>query len=247
MHRFAGKGLDDFVRAIRTLALAEPKRFGRAVAVTLLVPYVAWLTFGYRYHFVDGVNLLIHEAGHVVFTPLGQTAHMLGGTILQLALPVVFCLHFLRRGDRYAAALLGIWVAESLMYTGRYMGDAVAQQLPLIGGGTHDWHWLLLRADLLRHAEALGFTTHAFASCLAMASVYLAWLNRDWVQPVVGDLGEVSREWETESPSPDSTRTLDAALGGAWPKDREDNEELATAGPPGDAAAPPRRRRRVLV
>lgn len=240
MHRFAGKGLDDSVRAIRTLALAEPKRFGRAVAVTLLVPYVAWLAFGYRYHFVDGVNLLIHEAGHVLFTPLGQTAHMLGGTILQLAIPVAFCVHFLRRGERYAAALLGVWVAESLMYTGRYMGDAVAQQLPLVGGGIHDWHWLLLRADLLRHAEGLGLAVHIVAVCLAVASVYLAWVHRDWVQPVVGDIGHMEREWEEAPPTPNS----DSAPVEPDPAAPED--DATDTGPPSDAVQRPRRRR-VLV
>ena len=44
----------------------------RFVAVLALVPYVGWLVFAYRYHFLDGVNLVVHEAGHVVFMPLGE-------------------------------------------------------------------------------------------------------------------------------------------------------------------------------
>ena len=40
-----------------------------------LVPvalYVAWLCLAYEYHFIDGVNLLFHEGGHVIFGLLGE-------------------------------------------------------------------------------------------------------------------------------------------------------------------------------
>jgi hypothetical protein len=60
----------------------------RRIIVLALGACVAWLSFGYRYHFLDGVNLLIHEAGHVVFGSVGQTVAVAGGTILQLAFPL---------------------------------------------------------------------------------------------------------------------------------------------------------------
>ena len=147
----------------------------RRVAVVALAVYVAWLAFGYRYHFLDGVNLLIHEAGHVLFSPLGQTMSVAGGTILQLLFPLAFVVHFWRRGQRFAAAICGVWASESLMYTARYLGDAQAQELPLIGGHIHDWNYLLGQAGLLESAPGLGTGLHILASLAAIGCVWLAW------------------------------------------------------------------------
>lgn len=147
----------------------------RRVVALCLGGYVAWLAFGYRYHFLDGVNLLIHEAGHVVFGPLGETMAVAGGTILQLFFPLAFVFHFWRRGRRFEAAVCGVWASESFMYTARYLGDARMQELPLIGGHIHDWNYLLGQAGLLERAEGLGVGLHMAASLAAIAFVWLAW------------------------------------------------------------------------
>jgi hypothetical protein len=147
----------------------------RRLGALALGGYVLWLAFGYRYHFLDGVNLLVHEAGHVLFSPLGETMAVAGGTIMQLAFPVVFAYSFWSRKRRFAAAVCGVWAAESLMYTARYLGDARRQELPLIGGHIHDWNYLLGRAGLLERAEGLGTGLHILASLLALTFVWLAW------------------------------------------------------------------------
>ena len=36
-----------------------------------LIPYVIWVIFFYKYHFIDGVNLLFHEAGHLILSFFG--------------------------------------------------------------------------------------------------------------------------------------------------------------------------------
>jgi hypothetical protein len=142
--------------------------------VVLLVPYVFWLIFAYRYHFLDGVNLLLHEAGHVVFLPFGQTAHFLGGTIGQLLFPAVFAAIFFKRGQRFEACIVGIWFAESLMYAAEYISDARAMVLPLVGGHIHDWNWLLARWGVLRQAETIGGLVHFAASVMAVFLLYVA-------------------------------------------------------------------------
>ncbi len=153
----------------------DSARLLRRLGALAAAVYVVWLTFGYRYHFLDGVNLLVHEAGHVVFSPLGETMAVAGGTILQLAFPLAFVFSFWRRGRRFAAALCGVWASESLMYTARYLGDARLQELPLVGGHLHDWNYLLGRAGLLERAESLGTGLHIVASLLAISFVWLAW------------------------------------------------------------------------
>jgi hypothetical protein len=120
---------------------------GRRILTLAMAPYALWLVLAYEYHFLDGVNLAFHEAGHLFLTPLGLTLHVLGGTLLQLAVPLVCAAHFLREGRRFEPWVCVFWAGESLMYTAFYMADAVAMALPLVGGGEiHDWNWLLGRA-----------------------------------------------------------------------------------------------------
>jgi hypothetical protein len=58
--------------------------------------------------------------------------------------------HFAWRGDRYAAWQLSGWVAQKLRNNARYKGDARAQLLPLVGGGEHDWAYMLGRLGWLQ-------------------------------------------------------------------------------------------------
>ena len=143
-----------------------------------LVPvaiYVAWLALAYDHHFLDGVNLLFHEAGHLFLAFFGQTMHFLGGTIGQLFFPVACAFHFLKARQFYESWLMGIWLAESLMYTAHYLGDAQAQALPLVGGHIHDWNWLLSRWGLLDRCEVIASALHVLAALLAVTCLLGAW------------------------------------------------------------------------
>lgn len=140
----------------------------------LAAPYVVWLVFAYEYHFLDGVNLAFHEAGHLFLSFGGQTLHVLGGTLGQLFFPAACAVHFLRSDRTFEAALVSVWCAESLMNVARYLGDAEARSLPLVGGHIHDWHWLLSRAGLLPACQELGFVLHALASAVAVAALVAA-------------------------------------------------------------------------
>ena len=108
------------------------RRIRLAVIVSIGV-YVIWLALAYRYHFLDGVNLLVHEAGHMILAPFGQIMSVLGGTLLQLAVPLAFVFYFRTRSQSFEAGVCGVWAAESAMYTAEYMADANALALPLIG------------------------------------------------------------------------------------------------------------------
>ena len=110
----------------------------RVALLAILTPYVGWLVFAYDYHFLDGVNLALHEGGHLVFGPFGQTMQVLGGTVGQLFFPVACAASFAQRKQTFEAAVCGVWAAESLVYTAQYLGDARAQLLPLVGGHIHD-------------------------------------------------------------------------------------------------------------
>lgn len=142
--------------------------------LALLWAYVAWLVPFYDYHFIDGVNLAVHEAGHLIFGFFGRTVYFLGGTLAQLLFPAAFVVYFATRGERYEACVMSIWLAESMMYAARYIGDAQAQILPLVGGHIHDWNWLLSRWGMLEQCEKIATVVHTLASVVAIAALVLA-------------------------------------------------------------------------
>jgi hypothetical protein len=105
---------------------------------------------------MDGVDLPIHETGHLVFAPFGEFMQFLGGTLFQLIMPTAFVVYFARRRDRHAASIALWWVAQNFWNISVYARDARAQDLPLVGGGEHDWAYLLGRLGWLRHDETIG-------------------------------------------------------------------------------------------
>jgi hypothetical protein len=86
---------------------------------------------------LDDVNLAIHETGHLVFSPFGEWMTVAGGTLFQLLVPLVFAAYFWRRGDRHAATVPLWWMGQNCFGIARYISDARAQELPLVGGGEH--------------------------------------------------------------------------------------------------------------
>lgn len=105
---------------------------------------------------LDGVDLAIHETGHLVFGPFGEFIGFAGGTLFQLLMPALFIGYFVRRGDGYAASVVLWWIAQNCGNIAVYVADARAQELPLVGGGEHDWEYLLGRLGLLAHDQGIA-------------------------------------------------------------------------------------------
>lgn len=127
-----------------------------------------------RYGLLDHVDLAVHEAGHVVFTPLGEFMGIAGGSLLQLLVPAAFVAYFGLRGDRYAAFIVLFWLAQSLFNVATYMADARAQLLPLVGGEyvIHDWRWMLSTLGALRHDRTLASVVRAIAALVWFAGLW---------------------------------------------------------------------------
>lgn len=105
----------------------------------------------YQWHLIDGVNLVIHEAGHIIFSPFGEFMMIAGGSLFQVIMPALFVGYFWYHRKYYSAALVLFWVGESILNVSVYAGDSVALQLPLLGGqdSVHDWNYLLTSLGLL--------------------------------------------------------------------------------------------------
>jgi len=147
-------------------------RGGRLLLTLLLAAYgFALLEHPENGSFVDSVDLPIHETGHLVFSPFGETVQFMGGTILQIVMPCVFVGYFLRRRDRHAASVALWWVGQNLWNVSVYVRDARAQDLPLVGGGEHDWAYLLGRFGRLSQDQQIGHSVWTAGVVLYLVAI----------------------------------------------------------------------------
>jgi hypothetical protein len=156
-------------RAVRSARLAFLAFLAAYGVVLLRNPDAGWL--------LNSVDLAIHETGHLVFAPLGEVMGFAGGTLFQLILPVAFVVHFLRREDRYAAAVCLWWVGQNCWNISVYVADARAQELPLVGGGEHDWAYLLESAGWLSQDLAIARAIHGLGVGLFLLALLLGYRN----------------------------------------------------------------------
>lgn len=132
-------------------------------------------------HVIDGANLAFHEAGHPFFgLLLGERAMVYGGTLGQLVFPVVAAASFWARREACAFAVMLVWLNENLWNIARYVADARARELPLVGGGEHDWTEILSRWNVLQLDTALGGALRLAGWAGMLAT--LAWLAWRWHQ-----------------------------------------------------------------
>jgi hypothetical protein len=95
------------------------------------------------------INLVFHEAGHVIFAPFGRSMMFLGGSLNQVLVPLVFALvFFIEYRNAFGAAICLAWVGQSLKDVAPYIADACADR--------HDWHNLLGDLGWLQHEVTLG-------------------------------------------------------------------------------------------
>jgi hypothetical protein len=155
---------------------------------------VAFVYIGFR-HLVNphyssifgGLNLVIHELGHIIFGFGGQFIMIAGGTILQLAVPLVCAAIFVFQPDYFAVCVCGAWLSTNLYNVAQYVGDARARMLPLVtvGGGDaiHDWHYILSRMHILSWDTRIAGFTRLLAFIIMWSSLVIAaWMLLVMVQ-----------------------------------------------------------------
>ena len=150
-----------------------PQRLARMVTTTALALDGIAILRDPGFALIDNVNLPIHETGHIVFSPFGELVTALGGTLLQLIVPALFIGYFVKNRDQFAASVALWWFAENLWNIAVYVADAQEQALPLVGGGEHDWAFILAELDVLRDDARIGAIIR-FAGTLLFA-VAIAW------------------------------------------------------------------------
>jgi hypothetical protein len=157
-------------------------RWARLVIIGLIALF-GWQAFhdelGSAFFLVDNINVAVHEAGHMVFAPFGDTMHFLGGSLFEVIFPGFFVVYFLRRQHRdvHAAMVCVWWSSIAMLSVSIYMADARARQLMLLGGGNgdevdgHDWYHLFAHWHVLRLDTRIAAGTRAVAWLMCVGSV----------------------------------------------------------------------------
>jgi hypothetical protein len=141
---------------------------------------IAWLAHsGERWvPLLDSANLAFHEAGHPLLGMLSERLTVYGGTVLQLLLPAAVAASFWVRREAVSFAFALGWLAENLWNVSRYMADARARELPLVGSGEHDWTEIFLRWGALESDTAIAGATRFLGWLLLVGATI--WLVRRW-------------------------------------------------------------------
>jgi hypothetical protein len=100
---------------------------------------------------------------------------VLGGTLFQLIVPAVFVVALWRAGDKHGATVPLWWMGQNCWNISVYIRDARSQELPLVGGGEHDWAMLLGEWGWLSRDGALADTVHLVGVLLYLGAIVGGW------------------------------------------------------------------------
>jgi hypothetical protein len=138
--------------------------------------------------FIDRVNLIVHEAGHLLFGWFGTTLGLWGGTLLELLVPAALAAYFVLHRQTTAVAFAAFFFFENFLYISIYMADARAQVLPLVsvgdpGASGHDWFSIFARLGLLQHDLLIAAVVKAVGWLGMLGTLgWLVWRWRDTPQ-----------------------------------------------------------------
>lgn len=128
--------------------------------------------------FMHLINLPFHEAGHIFFRIFGRFMAVLGGSLMQVLVPLICLLVLLlKTRDTFGASVCLWWMGESMMDLAPYINDARDLKLLLLGGVTgrdvddyHDWEFILRETGLLRYDHMLAKAVYFIGSVLMVCT-----------------------------------------------------------------------------
>jgi hypothetical protein len=146
-----------------------------------------------NFHFISGVNLIIHEAGHIIFFFFGQFMSVLGGSLTQVLIPLIFSGYFFFRRELFSGSIVLMWVGESIVDVARYAKDAMVMQLPLLGGDSviHDWNYLLSAVHLLKYTDIIGGVIYYLGILVVLSGITLAIYSIFWTNNQLKSRGTI--------------------------------------------------------
>src|SRR5436190_9149039 len=161
--------------------------YPKLILAGLLSIYFLWIAFDpMQGSFLDLIDLPIHETGHLLFRPFGGFMGIAGGSLFQIIMPSIFVGYFWWRQQYYSAAIVLLWVGQSVLNVYVYAADAVVMQLVLTSGFTgsegsfHDWNYLLTETGLINSTKTVAGIIRFFGTVTIViagaSAVYLSFI-----------------------------------------------------------------------
>ncbi|MBI3894667.1 MAG: hypothetical protein HY313_01920 [Acidobacteria bacterium] len=130
---------------------------------------------------IDHANLIVHEAGHLLFGWFGATLGLWGGTLLELLVPLALAFYFALQRHAAGTAFATFFFFENFLYIARYMANAQTQTLPLVtvgdpAAGGHDWFLIFSSLGVLSQDRLIARVVEALGWAGMLATV--GWLIR---------------------------------------------------------------------
>ena len=127
---------------------------------------------------LHNINLIFHEAGHILFMIFGNRfLAVLGGSLMQCLIPLIVMIYFLRKGQNFSASIMFWWLGQNFVDLAPYIYDAQDQAIILLGGkagkdmpGYHDWNYLLTAMGLLKHYSKVAGLVNYFGKLILILS-----------------------------------------------------------------------------
>lgn len=157
----------------------ESRKWIVSVLILLISAYIIYNRGTFTW--IDNVDLLLHEAGHIIFFFFGKFIYTLGGTLMQIIIPGLIVHYFHWNQYRTGTQVGLLWVGQNLINISVYAADARAKQLPLLGGKSvyHDWNYLLSELGLLQYDAEVGYFFVALAVITFLIAVFMPLIIRD--------------------------------------------------------------------
>ena len=181
-----------FTKQIKERLLFVPSEFSREHFYLNICIYLVFFIWGWSFilenhysailnnSFMHTINIVFHEAGNVIFSLFGDFMRIIGGSLLQLIVPLVILFSLLiKNKDTFGASISLWWFSQSLMDLVSYIDDAERQEMWLLGGvqgkdmpGIHDWNNILSQLDMMQSAHTIATTVSWTATSLMLIAFF---------------------------------------------------------------------------
>jgi hypothetical protein len=203
--------------------------YADAVALIACAGAAAWVLAGGQGAFLlSYVDLGFHELGHLLTAWVPGMLPAFAGSTVQVLVPIGLAVYFAARRESYACALMFAWAATSAANVSVYVADGPFETLTLLGGGRHDWAWILGSTGHLGWAPWLASGVRTFAVVLALAGMIVA--ATSLFAPHARERAEARRE--------EARALREAELRARAPRREPRNRVTTGSGGPGAPPAP---------
>ena len=95
---------------------------------------------------------------------------VLGGSLLQVLIPIIAAVSFVRQEQPFGAAICAWWAGQNFIDLAPYIADARALAMVLLGGRTgaevegHDWEYILTQLGVTHLDRQIGMTAYGLGT-----------------------------------------------------------------------------------